>query len=150
MANNTAKDVGHISKFDGSNFPSWKYGVWMLLEKNRLISVVDGSETQPEQEPEVAREKSKVDVNDQKSAKPQPTVIEKIVEQQTENSGMEETMQEPEQIEVDDDPGPNQETDGREANIEDPFFGFHEERRRSTRIAKMKELKRTHECLAGE
>ncbi|KZR99563.1 Uncharacterized protein APZ42_004517 [Daphnia magna] len=49
MANNTAKDVGHISKFDGSNFPSWKYGVWMLLEKNRLISVVDGSETLPEQ-----------------------------------------------------------------------------------------------------
>jgi hypothetical protein len=77
-------------------------------------------------------------------------VIEKIVEQQTENSGMEETTQEPEQIEVDDDPGPNQETDGREANIEDPFFGFHEERRRSTRIAKMKELKRTHECLVGE
>lgn len=77
-------------------------------------------------------------------------MIEKIVEQQTENSGMEETTQEPEQIEVDDDPGPNQETDGREANIEDPFFGFHEERRRSTRIAKMKELKRTHECLVGE
>jgi hypothetical protein len=77
-------------------------------------------------------------------------VIEKIVEQQTENSGMEETTQEPEQIEVDNDPGPNQESDGREANIEDPFFGFHEERRRSTRIAKMKELKRTHECLVGE
>jgi hypothetical protein len=49
MANNTAKDVGHISKFDGSNFPSWKYGVWMLLEKNKLISIVDGSERQPEQ-----------------------------------------------------------------------------------------------------
>lgn len=49
-------------------------------------------------------------------------MIEKIVEQQTKNSGMEETTQEPEQIEVDDDPGPNQETDGREANIEDPFF----------------------------
>jgi hypothetical protein len=77
-------------------------------------------------------------------------VIEKIVEQHTENSGMEEMMQEPEQIEVDDDPGPNQETDGQEANIEDPFYGFHEERRRSTRIAKMKELKRTHECLVGE
>ena len=77
-------------------------------------------------------------------------MIEKIVEQHTENSGMEEMMQEPEQIEVDDDPGPNQETDGREANIEDPFFGFHEERRRSTRIAKMKELKWTNECLVGE
>lgn len=76
-------------------------------------------------------------------------MIEKIVEQQTENSGMEETTQQPEQIEVDEDPGPNQETDG-DANIEDPFFGFHEERRRSTRIAKMKELKRTHECLVGE
>lgn len=43
----TSKDVGHISKFDGTNFPSWKYGIWMFLEKNRLIPVVDGSETQP-------------------------------------------------------------------------------------------------------
>ncbi|EFX75970.1 hypothetical protein DAPPUDRAFT_107360 [Daphnia pulex] len=49
MANSTATDVGHIAKFDGSNFPSWKYGVWMLLEKNRLISIVDGSERLPEQ-----------------------------------------------------------------------------------------------------
>ena len=49
MANNTAKDVGHIAKFDGSNFPSWKYGVWIFLEKNRLIPIVDGSERLPEQ-----------------------------------------------------------------------------------------------------
>jgi len=49
MANNTAKDVGHIAKFDGSNFSTWKYGVWMLLEKNKLISIVDWSERLPEQ-----------------------------------------------------------------------------------------------------
>lgn len=49
MANSTATDVGHIAKFDGSNSPSWKYGVWMLLEKNRLISIVDGSKRLPEQ-----------------------------------------------------------------------------------------------------
>ncbi len=49
MANNTAKDVGHIAKFDGSNLTSWKYGVWMLLDKNRLISIVNGSERLPEQ-----------------------------------------------------------------------------------------------------
>ncbi|KZR96047.1 Uncharacterized protein APZ42_009842, partial [Daphnia magna] len=47
MANSTAKDVGHIEKFDGRNFPSWKYGIWMFLEKNQLIPVVDGRETEP-------------------------------------------------------------------------------------------------------
>ncbi|EFX71976.1 hypothetical protein DAPPUDRAFT_111193 [Daphnia pulex] len=47
MAVNTSKDVGHIAKFDGTNFPSWKYGIWMLLEKNRLTSIVDGSVTKP-------------------------------------------------------------------------------------------------------
>lgn len=49
MANSTAKDVGHIAKFDGTNFPSWKYGIWMFLEKNRLIPVVDGRETEPKE-----------------------------------------------------------------------------------------------------
>ena len=47
MTANTSKDVGHIAKFDGTNFPSWKYGIWMFLEKNRLTSIVDGSELIP-------------------------------------------------------------------------------------------------------
>ena len=47
MAVNTSKDVGHIAKFDGTNFPSWKYGIWMFLEKNRLTSIVDGSVAKP-------------------------------------------------------------------------------------------------------
>ena len=47
MAANTSKDVGHIAKFDGTNFPSWKYGIWMFLEKNRLTSIVDGSVIKP-------------------------------------------------------------------------------------------------------
>lgn len=33
MANNTAKDISHIVKFDGTNFPSWKCAVWILLER---------------------------------------------------------------------------------------------------------------------
>lgn len=50
MANNsTAKNVSHIAKFDGTSFPSWKYGILMFLEKHRLIPVVDGRETEPKE-----------------------------------------------------------------------------------------------------
>lgn len=38
-------------------------------------------------------------------------MIEDIVEKTTTNSGMEETTQQPQQIEIDEDQGPNQETD---------------------------------------
>ncbi|KZR96252.1 Uncharacterized protein APZ42_009512 [Daphnia magna] len=69
---------------------------------------------------------------------------------------MEETTQQPQQIEIDEDQGPNQETDG-DACIENPFFGFDEEivqRRRSGRIVKqtekMKQFKGIHDCLVGE
>ncbi|KZR96752.1 Uncharacterized protein APZ42_008725 [Daphnia magna] len=69
---------------------------------------------------------------------------------------MEETTQQPQQIEIDEDPGPNQETDG-DACIENSFFGFDEEivqRRRSGRIVKqtekMKQFKGIHDGLVGE
>ncbi len=39
---------------------------------------------------------------------------------------MEETTQQHEQIEIDEDPGPSQETDG-DANTKDPSFGFDKE-----------------------
>jgi hypothetical protein len=47
-------------------------------------------------------------------------------EKQTTSSGMEETTQQHEQIEIDEDPGPSQETDG-DSIIEDPSFGFDKE-----------------------
>jgi hypothetical protein len=62
MAANTSKDVGHIAKFDGTNFPSWKYGIWMFLEKNRLTSIVDGSVTKPVEVSKVSKQ-----VNPQKT-----------------------------------------------------------------------------------
>lgn len=60
---------------------------------------------------EVTREKPKVDNNGQESTKSQQIMIEDIVEKTTTNSGMEETTQQPQQIEIDEDQGPNQETD---------------------------------------
>lgn len=47
MANISTKDISHIVKFDGTNFPSWKYGVWLLLEKYQLIPIVEGKEKKP-------------------------------------------------------------------------------------------------------
>jgi len=38
----TSRDTSHIPKFDGTNFPSWKFGIWMLLERHRLTEVVLG------------------------------------------------------------------------------------------------------------
>lgn len=45
----TFKHASHIVKFDGSNFPSWKFGIKMFLEKHRFIPIVDGSEPKPEE-----------------------------------------------------------------------------------------------------
>jgi len=50
MAGNSEIERGHhVIKLDGtSNFNSWKYGVWMLLEKAKLTGLADGTETIPE------------------------------------------------------------------------------------------------------
>ncbi|KAK4009173.1 hypothetical protein OUZ56_018257 [Daphnia magna] len=49
MANaNVTKDTDHIDQFNGTNFPSWKYGIWMYLEKKGYTRVVEGIETEPE------------------------------------------------------------------------------------------------------
>ncbi len=50
MAGNSEIERGnHVIKLDGtSNFNSWKYGVWMLLEKAKLTGLVDGTEIIPE------------------------------------------------------------------------------------------------------
>ncbi len=47
MTSSTSKDVSHIVKFNGTNFPSWKFGIWMFLEKHKLVAVVNGTETKP-------------------------------------------------------------------------------------------------------
>lgn len=47
MASPTTKEISHIAKFDGTNFPSWKYGMWMFLEKNKLTNVMEGTEKRP-------------------------------------------------------------------------------------------------------
>lgn len=49
MASSTSKDVSHIIKFYGTNFSSWKFGIWRFLEKFKLTSVVDGTESFPAQ-----------------------------------------------------------------------------------------------------
>ncbi|KAI9553756.1 hypothetical protein GHT06_019014 [Daphnia sinensis] len=49
MANQALRDIQLMAKFDGSNYPSWKYGILMVLEKQMLLSVVDGSETKPQE-----------------------------------------------------------------------------------------------------
>lgn len=41
------KEFGSIRPFDGSNFPTWKFGMDILLEKSKLTSVVDGTRPKP-------------------------------------------------------------------------------------------------------
>ena len=38
----TLREVSHIAKFDGANFPIWKLGLWVLLEQHNLIEIVTG------------------------------------------------------------------------------------------------------------
>ena len=40
MANSTLRDVSHIEKFNGHNFPQWKFGV----EQYNLVPLVEGRE----------------------------------------------------------------------------------------------------------
>ena len=38
-----SRDTSHIEKFNGTNFPQWKYGVFLLLEQHDLMSLVEGT-----------------------------------------------------------------------------------------------------------
>ena len=49
MANSTLRDVSHIAKFNGQNFPIWKFGCWLLLEQHGLVPIVEGQERIPVQ-----------------------------------------------------------------------------------------------------
>ncbi|XP_059352859.1 uncharacterized protein LOC132088296 [Daphnia carinata] len=44
---NSMRDVNHIAKFNGQNFPLWKLGFWILLQQHELVKIVTGDETIP-------------------------------------------------------------------------------------------------------
>jgi len=44
---NSMRDVNHIAKFNGQNFPLWKLGFWILLQQHELVNVVTGEEAIP-------------------------------------------------------------------------------------------------------
>jgi len=41
MSSSVTRDVAHIERFNGTNFPQWKYGVFLLLEEHDLLSIVE-------------------------------------------------------------------------------------------------------------
>ena len=43
----TLREVSHIAKFNGQNFPLWKFGCWLLLEQHQLVKIVNGQERFP-------------------------------------------------------------------------------------------------------
>lgn len=44
----SSKDVAHIKKFDGTDFPFWKYQVELVLEQHHLLQVTKGTEVCPQ------------------------------------------------------------------------------------------------------
>lgn len=44
---NISKDVSHIPKFNGKNYPSWKYGVWLLFRQHGLTEIVENNANRP-------------------------------------------------------------------------------------------------------
>ncbi|EFX62531.1 hypothetical protein DAPPUDRAFT_336813 [Daphnia pulex] len=44
---NISKDVSHIPKFNRKNYPSWKYGVWLLFRQHGLTEIVENNATKP-------------------------------------------------------------------------------------------------------
>ncbi len=47
MATLTAKDVSHVEKFNGTNFPFWKFHISLVLKQNGLMDIVTGTEACP-------------------------------------------------------------------------------------------------------
>ena len=41
------REVSHVVKFNGINFPIWKFGCWLKLEQHNLVKIVTGEETKP-------------------------------------------------------------------------------------------------------
>jgi hypothetical protein len=47
MASTPLKDVGHLTKFDGTNFTRWQQGLMLILEQHELLQIVHGTEVKP-------------------------------------------------------------------------------------------------------
>lgn len=43
----SSKDVSHVAKFDGTNFPFWKFQICLVLEQYGLLPIVFGDEIKP-------------------------------------------------------------------------------------------------------
>ncbi len=48
MTNFSAADVAHVTKFNGTNYPFWKFQVQMILELYQVCDVVMGNTKKPE------------------------------------------------------------------------------------------------------
>jgi hypothetical protein len=44
---NISKDVSHIPNYNGKNYQSWKYGVWLLFRQHGLTEIVENNATKP-------------------------------------------------------------------------------------------------------
>jgi hypothetical protein len=44
-----SRDVSHIIKFNGTNFPLWKLGLFVSLEEQEVLSIVDGTTRIPDE-----------------------------------------------------------------------------------------------------
>jgi hypothetical protein len=42
-----SKDVSHVVKLDGTNFPFWKFQIFFAFEQHDLLKIVIGDETKP-------------------------------------------------------------------------------------------------------
>jgi hypothetical protein len=47
MATSPLKDVGHLTKFDGTNFTRWQQGLMLILEQHELLPIINGTEVKP-------------------------------------------------------------------------------------------------------
>lgn len=43
----SARDISHITKFDGNNFSFWKFQLKLILEHHGLVDIVEGKEPMP-------------------------------------------------------------------------------------------------------
>lgn len=47
MSSISPKDVAHLSKFNGSNYPFWKFQISMIFKQFELMDIVAGKEKLP-------------------------------------------------------------------------------------------------------
>jgi hypothetical protein len=45
----TSRDVSHITKFNGTNFPMWKFVCWLLFDKFGFVDLVSVTKKNPDE-----------------------------------------------------------------------------------------------------